>query len=130
MNTFDFFFGLNLGQRLFFFFFCLFVCFFVFFFSHNLSKTLQQTRMSAISGKRVAHLTKAVLQEMRSDASFKSFYDAVILKSKNYSSMIGPVLPRRTRAPSRIESGTGEPAYPGTTQPLQAAGMSADNVRG
>ena len=38
MNTFDFFFGLNLGQRL---------------FSHtdNLSKTLQQTRMSAISGK-------------------------------------------------------------------------------
>ena len=58
MNTFDFFFGLNLGQRL---------------FSHtdNLSKILQQTRMSAISGKRVAHLTKEVLQKMRSDASFK-----------------------------------------------------------
>ena len=48
MNTFDFFFWLNLGQRL---------------FSHtdNLLKTLQQTRMSAISGKRVAHLTKEVL---------------------------------------------------------------------
>ena len=62
MNTFDFFFGLNLGQRL---------------FSHtdNLSKTLQQTRMSAISGKRVAHLTKEFLQKMRSDASFKTFYD-------------------------------------------------------
>ena len=77
-------------------------------FSHtdNLSKTLQQTRMSAISGKRVAHLTKEVLQKMRSDASFKSFYDAVILKSKNYSSMTGPVFPRRTRAPRRIEIGT------------------------
>ena len=68
MNTFDFFFGLNLGQRL---------------FSHtdNSSKTLQQTGMSAISGKRVAHLTKEVLQKMRSDASFKSFYGAVILNS-------------------------------------------------
>ena len=41
MNTFYFFFGLNLGQRL---------------FSHtdNLSRTLQQTKMSAISGKQVA----------------------------------------------------------------------------
>ena len=53
---------------------------------------------------------------MHSDASFKSFYDAVILKSKNYSSMTGPVLPRRTCAPRRIEIGTGEPAYPATTQ--------------
>ena len=63
-------------------------------------------------GKRVTHLTKEVLQKMRSDASFKSFYDAVILKSKNYSSM----MPRRTRAPRRIEICTGEPAYPATTQ--------------
>ena len=48
MNTFESFFGLNLGQRL-------------FSRTDNLSKTLQQTRMSAISGKRVAHLTKEVL---------------------------------------------------------------------
>ena len=72
--------------------------------------------MSGISGKRVIHLTKEVLKKMRSDASFKSFYDAVILKSKNYSSMTVPVLLRRTRAPRRIEIGTGEPAYPATTQ--------------
>ena len=51
MNTFDFFFGLNLGQRL---------------FSHtdNLSRNLQQTKMSALSGKRVACPTKEVLQKM------------------------------------------------------------------
>ena len=51
MNTSDFFFGLNLGQRL---------------FSHtdNSSTTLQQTKMSALSGKRVACLTKDVLQKM------------------------------------------------------------------
>ncbi|XP_074609646.1 zinc finger MYM-type protein 1-like [Acropora palmata] len=42
MNTSDFFFGLNLGERL---------------FSHtdNLSKTLQKTKMSAVSGQRVAN---------------------------------------------------------------------------
>ena len=86
MNTFNFFFGLNLGQRL---------------FSHtdNLSKPLQQTRMSAVSGKRVAGLTKEVLQKMRDDISFKSFYDTVLLKSKNYPSMTEPMLPRRSRAP-------------------------------
>ena len=30
--------------------------------------------------------------------------------------MTGPVFPRRTRNPRRIEIGTGEPAYPATTQ--------------
>ena len=97
MNTFDFFFGLNLGQRL---------------FSHtdNLSRTLQQTKMSA-RGKRVACLTKDVLQMMRNDTSFRSFYDVVLLKSKSYPSMSGP---RRTREPRRI--GTGEPTYPVTAQ--------------
>ena len=60
MNSFDFFFGLNLRERL---------------FSHadNLSRTLQKTRMSAFSGQRVSSLTKEVLQKMRNDASFKSF---------------------------------------------------------
>ena len=104
MNTFNVFFGLNLGQRL---------------FSHtdNLSKTLQQTRMSAVSGKRVAGLTKEVLQKMRNDISFISFYDTVLLKSKNYLSMTEPTtLPRRTRAPRRIEIGTREQAYPATAQ--------------
>ena len=30
--------------------------------------------------------------------------------------MSGPLLPRRTRAPRRIEIGTGEPTYPVTAQ--------------
>ena len=103
MNTFDFFFGLNLGQRL---------------FSHtdNLSRTLRQTKMSALSGKRVACLTTDVLQKMRNDTSFRSFFDVVLLKSESYPSMTGPMLPRRTRAPRRIEIGTGKPTNPVTTQ--------------
>ena len=103
INTFDFFFGLNLGQRL-------------FFHTDNLSRTLQQTKMSALSGKRVACLTKDVLQKMRNDTSFRSFYDVVLLKSKSHPSMSGPMLRRRTRAPRRIEIGTGEPIYPATAQ--------------
>ena len=100
---FDFFFGLNLGQRL---------------FSHtdNFSRTLQQRKMSALSGKGVACLTKDVLQKMRNDTSFRSFYDVVLLKSKSCPSTSGPMLPRRTRAPRRIEIVTGEPTYSMTAQ--------------
>ena len=53
---------------------------------------------------------------MRNDTSFRSFYDVVLLKSKSYPSMSGPMLPRRTCAPRRIEIGTGEPTYPVTAQ--------------
>ena len=49
--------------------------------------------MSALSGKRVACLTKDVLQKMRNDTSFRSFYDVGLLKSKSYPSMSGPMFP-------------------------------------
>ena len=60
METYDFFFGLNLGERL---------------FSHtdNLSKTLQSTKMCAASGQRLANLTKEVLQKIQSDDCFMLF---------------------------------------------------------
>ena len=89
MNTFHFFFGLHLGERL---------------FSHtdNLSKTLQKTKMSAVSGQRVANLTKQVLQKMRNNECFKSFYDTVVTKSKKHPSISEPALPRQKRAPSRL----------------------------
>ena len=90
MNTFDFFFGLHLDEQL---------------FSHtdNLSKTLQKTKMSAVSGQRVANLTKQVLQKMRNNECFKSFYDTVVTKSKKHPSISEPALPRQKRAPSRFE---------------------------
>ena len=65
MNTFDFFFGLNLGERL-------------FSHTHNLSKTVQKTKMSAVSGQRVANVTKQVLEKMRNNECFKSFYDSIL----------------------------------------------------
>ena len=86
MNAVDVFFALNLGQRL-------------FSQTDKLSRTLQQTKMSALSEKRVARRTKDVLQKMRDDTSFRSFYDVVPPLSLHYPSITGPMLPRRTRAP-------------------------------
>ena len=51
MNTFDFFFALNLGQRL-------------FSQTDNLSRTLQQTKMPTLSGKRVACLKRKVAEDL------------------------------------------------------------------
>ena len=103
MNTFDFFFGLHLGERL-------------FLRTDSLSKTLQKTKMSAVSGERNANLTKQVLQKMRSNECFKSFYDTVVTKSKKHPSISDSALPRQKRAPSRFEIGTGPPSYPTTPQ--------------
>ena len=64
INTFDFFFGLTFGERL-------------FYHTDNLSKTLQKTKMSAVSGQRVANVTKQVLEKMHNNKCFKSFYDTI-----------------------------------------------------
>lgn len=102
MQAFDFFFGLSLGERL---------------FSHSdiLSKTLQSTKMSAVSGQHLAQLTKSVLESIRNDDSFSVFYSLVLRKS-NEGSIAEPVLPRKRRAPVRIEIGSGPPTFPETLE--------------
>ena len=59
--------------------------------------------MSAVSGQRVANLTKQVPQKMRNNECFKSFYDTVETKSKKHPSISEPALPRQKRAHSRFE---------------------------
>ena len=60
MCEFQFFYGLNLSQRL-------------FATSDNLSKTLQKESMSALSGLHLAELTVQTYQKMRSDEEAKLF---------------------------------------------------------
>ena len=98
MQTFDFFFGLSLGGR-------------IFSHSDNLSKTLQLTKMSAVVG-RLAQLTKSVLESNRKDGSFSAFYSIVLHKSKDHS--ISDPLPQKRQAPARIEVGSGQPTFPET----------------
>ena len=61
-------FGLNLGHRI---------------FSHtdNQSKTLQAKKLSACNSKRLAELNIQVLQNMRYQHSFNSFYDTAAKKT-------------------------------------------------
>ena len=97
MQTFDFFFWLSLGESL---------------FSHsdNLSKTLQSMKMSAVSGRRLAQLTKSVPESIRNDESFSPFYSVVLCRSKDHA-ISDPVLPRKRRAPARIEVGSRQPTF-------------------
>ena len=102
MERFDFFFGLHLGERL---------------YSHtdNLSKTLQGTKMAAVSGQRLANLTKETLTKMRTDQSFDYFYANVARKSEGEG--VGePTLRRKRRSPARLEVGSGAPSYPTTAK--------------
>lgn len=103
MQAFEFFFGLSLGERL---------------FSHsdNLSKTLQSTKMSAVSGQHLAQLTKSVLESIRNDDSFSAFYSLVLHKSNEGGMIAEPLLPRKRRAPARIEIGSGPPTFPETLE--------------
>ena len=68
MQSFKFFFGLCLGQRL---------------YSHtdNWSKALQCKTLPAIAALRLALLTKDTLISLRSDENFKMFFDVVLRKA-------------------------------------------------
>ena len=101
MKTFQFFFGLQLSQRL---------------FTHtdNLSKSLQSKHLSATTGQNLVRLTVNALESIRKDESFHSFYNVSLVKVKEHPSVFEPILPRKRRAPSRYEVGTSEPHYPNT----------------
>ena len=102
MKSFDFFFGLNLGQRI---------------FSHtdNLSESLQKSSMSAASGQHNAKLTMNALKQIRSNDCFKAFNETVLLKKEPHPDISEPEIPRRRRAPARLEVGSGQHFFPDTS---------------
>ena len=104
MKKFDFFFGLNLRQRI--------------SFSHtdNLSETLQKAGMSATSGQHNAKLTKDALKKIKNDDCFATFYQTVLRKKQLHVYITEPEVPRNKRAPGRFEVGTGTPFFPVTPE--------------
>ncbi len=97
MQTFDFFFGLVLGETL-------------FRHSDNLSRTLQKKDFSAVEAQVIAEKTVATLQGIRNDDSFESFWEKVtVLASRN--GVNDPILPRRRKRPSRFEEGQAPHSY-------------------
>lgn len=92
MHTFDFLFGVSLGNLL---------------LRHtdNLSKTLQHKSLSAAEGQRVAKLTLDVLQSLRNEDHFKNFYARVLLDQVRFQ-VDAPTLPRKRKAPQRFQIGS------------------------
>jgi len=109
MESFSFYFGLNLGHKL---------------YSHtdNLSITLQKEKMSAISGKELADLTNKTMQGMRNDRDFDLFYETVTKSAKSMDFVSSPTAPRKRKRPKYnilefVEgnpSSSGEAYYPET----------------
>ena len=99
MKTFNFFFGTLLGEL-------------VLKHSDNLSRTLQHDDISAAEGQEVAALTISTLQSIRSDSMFDLFWEKVQrLREADGVDIDPPVLPRRRKAPKRLEVGCGEPSH-------------------
>ena len=97
MKTFDFFFGVVLGEML-------------LRHSDNLSRTLQSTHLSAAEGQTVAAMTVQTLQSLRSEQNFRHFWSTTVQKAKDLC-IHDPVLPRKRRAPRRYEVGSGEGSF-------------------
>ena len=89
MKTFNFLFGLCLGQR-------------HYNLTDNLSKTLQKEKMSAVSGQRLASLTAKAIQSMRNDSDFDLFYQAVRKKPERIADLNEPVLPVVKTTPAKL----------------------------
>lgn len=87
MRTFQFFFGLCLGHRL-------------FSITDHLSKTLQHERMSAVSSQVITNHTIDTISSMRSDESFNLFYELVLKKSEKHSEIQQPSLSRKRNRPN------------------------------
>ena len=94
MKSFDYFFGICIGER-------------ILKHADNLSQTLQSSTVSAAEGQRVAELTVTTLAKIRNDEQYHLFWELVKKKASTLH-VSEPALPRRRRDPQRFEIGAGE----------------------
>ena len=94
MLSFEFLFGVSLGAL-------------ILSHSDNLSKTLQHVSLSAAEGQHMAKLTLQVLKSIRQADKFDLFYQRVLVDQKRFK-VNPPTLPRKRRAPRRIEIGSSD----------------------
>ena len=83
----QFFYGLNLSQRL-------------FAISDNLSKTLQKESISALSGLHLAELTAKIYQKMQSDEEAELFFKFASKKASDYPFINKAALLRKRKRPN------------------------------
>ena len=87
MESFELYFGLHLGARL---------------YSHtdNLARSVQNKGMSACSSKRLANLTIQTLETLRNEERYENFYETVLKTAKLHQFVNPPTLKRKRRAPN------------------------------
>ena len=100
MEKFSFLFGVVIGEQL-------------FGITDTLSKALQKKTMCALEAKRLAAVTVSSLKEMRKDDNFDSIWDD-LLKKADELECEEPILPRRRRAPKRIDEANSTVHYDST----------------
>ena len=86
MKLFKFFFGINLGFK-------------VYSIADNLSKTIQRESMSAVESQEVAGLTIKTL-ESRLESNADAFYETNKIKAERYKFIEAPSLPRKRKTPN------------------------------
>ena len=104
MKTFDFVFGLVLGQRL---------------LAHTdnlkLSKAMQSPKMTASEAQHIADLTCQTLLKIRDDTHFDLFWQFVIQTQEKYD-INAPELPCKRKVPARFEIGSSRVEHSCTVQ--------------
>ncbi len=81
----------------------------------NLSKTLQHQSLSAAQAQGIVELTVKTLKGMRTDEAFKLFFE-VVERLREHTNTEEPTLPRKRKAPMRLEVGEGEHYHSPTVQ--------------
>jgi len=77
----------------------------------NLSKTLQNSTISAAEGQVLAEMSINILKDMRfPDAAFQGLWQTILQKSVDLD-LDPPALPRKKKAPTRFEIGEGSGQY-------------------
>lgn len=81
------------------------------------ARSLQSSSRSAAAGRNLSYLvTVQILETIKSETSFNSLYDTVLIKAKEHPFISEPAVSRKRRAPSRYEVGTAESTHPSTTR--------------
>ena len=92
MVKFDYFFGVSLGLL-------------ILRHTDNLSKTMQKAEMSAAEGQAVTAMTVSTLKSVRNHASFDLFWQRITTSAEDLH-VDKPALPRRRKAPRRLDDGS------------------------
>ena len=95
MESFDFFFGVELGRK-------------VLSMADNLSKALQGSSVSACDGQTLMSMTIKAMESIRTDDSFTQFWKLVDQRRQD-SGVDEPKLPRQRKVPRRLEVGVSVP---------------------